>query len=443
MERELTVKVNYVLGNQSAFTEAASHAENVNKKIGQVGDSFLSRFQSAMTGGGVNGQGVLGMLAGGVGSLGIAGMGVGAVGVGIGHLASDLAMGGGAGMRGPGLSGINDSFWGMVSGRSTSEALVDQTMRRSSEEIARQQIRHGGFVDELRARNADLHQFSTNADPFQRVQENREVLRNRWQQAAIDNLRSMRGFDASRAAIEAQHDKLGDNTVEGRRARNASLAAHDNNVLEAKKRWAAEEVARAAELNALDKGVFEEKKGMIRGMRLSLGGMTQPESQSLLIAARQMDAAVKGGKERLMPEQLAMLSAHPVFAEQSNKYRELVSKESGMLPELLVLAGGDIGRAAKRHGHMNVTKEEFQAAGGDLAKAVDKKRAAHRAAHGGSDEIEDYLESGEIYAASTKLKQMLGTALGEVISSLTDNSSWLTTTLQQMGMMREKQGPRQ
>lgn len=401
MERELTVKVNYVLGNQSAFADAGAAAQQVNQEIGKVGNSFVSRLQSQMSG---VGGAAMGLLRGGFGSV----AGLGAAGAITGGVVSDMMMGGGGGLRGRGISGMNDAFWGMVLGRDTKEAMTDRASTASGYLTDRYGIQVSGKESELAIRRSTAFTPSTEVDPIKRIEEERSIMLKRQARAYEDYKQLSGGRAAGRATINKIHDEQDDGTLDAKRAREASLAKYDEVTLEAKKRFLAESLARTTELNNLDKQVFEQRKGMMRESRLHFGSMTHAEQQSAKIAADQLRAGKK-----LMPEQIGMLGSFPELKEMLDAYKLKESKDGGYLD---VVAGskGDMGRAAA------------------MARGMQSE--------GFKVEPEDMLDAKVKFDATEKLKKMFSEALGDVVTSLTTNTGWLTRMLQGQAWARGKQG---
>lgn len=328
MEREVTVKVNYVLGNQSAFAEAGKRADDVNKKVNEVGGSFLSKFQSVLTTG-MQGGGISGM-------LGAAGIGAGAMGTfGAGYgIASGLA--GtlhGSGMRGQGILGFIDDWMAPLSGRGAREAKQDIKIGQSGHfaSVTGERLQAQREMQDLR--RSTLFAPSTSVDPFQRQREERQMLANQMMSLQGDKSRTEREYQQNRGAmvaLNAQAIGAGE-----RDTNNMNIRKLDAEYFKNTAKFKQEELARATELNALDKSVYEQKKSMTRGSQLQFASMNLGEQQSLMMAAE----TLKAGKT-LMPEQAAMLRSSPMFAEKMQAYDMQYAERSGF-GQLRKLAGAE------------------------------------------------------------------------------------------------------
>ncbi|HQR41850.1 MAG TPA: hypothetical protein PLX97_04180, partial [Gemmatales bacterium] len=393
MERELTVKVNYVLGDQSAFAQAGSAAASVSQKV-------QSTFASAARDLGLSVDGArrsLGsLLSGGIGTLAGAGVLSGIAG----GISSDLIMakGAGGGMRGHGLSGLNDSFWGMVTGRSTKEAITDQKMWMSSQESALAGIRTSGLDASLAVTRSSMFKPITEVDPIKRLQEERGLLAMQRGQAAWDYKQVMAGREAALKKVDFIHSQKMDLSQEGQRAWLAGLAEADKVFLGKKQEYYQEEVQRAGQMEALNKSVFEGRKSQMRSSQMAWGAMTLAEQQSHRIS---LDLLKR--RQKLLPEQISQLESIPEAKEMLDEYKLREGKASGHAEAMAGLKG-DMGQANLR-------------------------AVAMKAATGVGVDPEELLDSKLAFEQSHKLKKMLSKALAAVIDEVTANDAWLKTEL--------------
>lgn len=409
MEKELTIKLNYELGRTGAFDDAASHAESLNKRIGSGIESLYNKVRSHQVGSSTLGElggTALGLMRGGLGSAAY----VGAAGQLTGGIVSDMMMGAGGGLRGRGLSGMNDSFWGMVLGRDTKEAMTDRTMQASGYIADRHALSIAGRESELAVRTGTMFSQSTQVDPIARMKEERAIMVKRQLQSHQDYQQLIAGRDEGRKLVNKFHDEQHyDDEAEGQRARIAALAKYDNNYLEARKRLAEADLQRVTEINNFDKQVFEQRKSSMRGSQMQWGGMTLAQQQSTKISLDLLK-----NKQPLMPEQIAMLHSIPEAKESLDEYLLKAGKDSGHAAAVAGLKG-DMGRA-------NAISQGVKSSTGlDI-------------------DPENFLDAKQLFDASEKLKKMLGSALADVISRVTENNGWLMQMMQGIVWQRGKQG---
>lgn len=400
MERELTVKVNYVLGDQSAFTDAASHAEGVNKKIAASGESFLSRFQSGL---GAMGGAAMRMAAGGLGGM----LGVGTIGAIAGNINSDLMTGGG--LRGHGLSGLGDSFMGMVMGRGTREAMIDINKQQGEYIAAQRAGQVSSFMQQTDVMRGTAYGGVTEVDPVRRIEAERELMQQKDFHAKFDFGRLKGSHDASIAEMRLHHDKLGDNSVQGKAAREMDLARINNVFLENQKNYLMGALQRQTEINNLDKQVFESRKAAMREGKMQWGGMTLAQQQSTKISLDLLK-----NKQPLMPEQIAQLHGIPEAKEALDEYLLKQGKEGGYGAAVAGLKG-DMGRA-------NAMSEGVKSSTGlDI-------------------DPENFLEAGSRFELTNKLKKFLGEGLAEIIAGLEGGQQWGRENAQRLMQERQKTG---
>lgn len=390
MEREITVRVNYVLGSNGAFVDAAGQAEHVNQKVASAASSIRSHVERS-------GSMFARLLTGGIGTL--AG---GAIAGNIAGLASsELAMGGG-GIRGHGFSGLNDSFWGMVTGRGTREALTDMKMQAAStfSGMVGQRLGLQSMASDLGTRFG--YTPSTQVDPYLRIEEERSLMKKRMGWARSDQFEIEKSYGPQRATmVSLNAQAVGDND---KLAGSINLHKLDAEYLKNRAEFSKQDLARATELNQLDKQVFEQRKGMMRAGRMNWASMTFGDQQYMRITRDEMRA----GKD-LTPHQHGMMRSVPEFEQEYNKYVMEKDRKSGKdgYNEFISGSGGEMGRAVMR------SKALKQGLGFDVP-------------------AEDLLESGVEFAASTSLVKTLSKVVAQVFTSLQEKEKQLTQETQKL-----------
>lgn len=229
MSKDLTIKVNYVLGDTSAFQQAGQQADQLSRNAQnnmrtETATAVASQqqlingvraynVQVGAAGAGAP-KGMLGgFLQGGIGGMmkgaGLAGaLGLAAYGA-IGTGASDYASisSGGPFLRGHGFAGMADSMYGFLSGRGTREALEDFKLGRGDLNASR----YGQMLSTQReadsAAREGMFRPITEINPLRRQEAERNMLSRQ--------LRTLR--DQERKAVDGVNIDIGlDNLGKGR-----------------------------------------------------------------------------------------------------------------------------------------------------------------------------------------------------------------------------------
>lgn len=400
MERELTIKVNYVLGNGSAFEAAAVAAENVNRKVASGFDKLASAV-GPQAGSGLSG--IASLLRGGVaGAMGY--FGVNAA-IGAGNMIGSSIFAQGA--RGAGVVGAFDSVFGGISGRGVREHWADVKTGLGGaqagifgEGLATDTARFSIF-------NASRFAPSTAVDPFQRQREERELLI-KQQAAAREAYKSVQSKynQEMKAMDEINKSKQGanDDAVNTLNRKKLQEAYYRHT-----EQFKAGELQRGEQLAQFDKAFYEQRKSSIRDFKLDFGGKTLAEQQSFKIAAGLLDAG-----QELLPEQIAMLRTSPVHAEKLNKHLMKNAERAGA-DDVLKTADTEIKRAAE-------SKAAFKAVGGNM-------------------EVEDFLASGEQFKESFKTLQALAKSMTATMKDVAEYSNQIKIDILNLQQIRGAIGP--
>lgn len=395
MERELTVKVNYVLGNQSAFTDAATQAEVVNQKVKQGATGVQSWLDKAKSAIGLGQGGVLsragGMLqaAGGIGGAGGGALGS-ALGIsgllyGGGMLAQDaigLFGGGGGPMRGHGFIGMADSLYGWMSGRGLRERRQD--MKLSEGDFIAGQV--GARLASERERFEIARQARTpitEVDPYRRAEMERRRMAMDAGQNTLNLHKQEQEYRRDLAKMREGNIlamKAG-KTVDWMNEERLRQTYMQNREESLRKMYAI-----SGDRMAFEAQQLEQKKGTLREGQMAWGTMGVDERASVIMSAERL----KKPGETLMPEEISRLNQMGIFRQAVQDYQLRKGAEGGY-DELTRLAGD----------------KEFATAG---------ERAISKRSRGIKTTLEEELPTKELFDAMERHRK----AVADMLDGMTD-----------------------
>lgn len=371
--KELTIKVNYVLGDTTtAFVAASQQADqlsrnaqnnmkaetatavaaqnqlaqnatrNMNVQLGQAAKpkSMLETF----LGGGIGGMLKSGGLAG---ALGLAAYG--AVGTG----ASDYQnFAGGMGLRGHGFSGMADSVYGFLSGRATKEAHEDFRMSRGdvNASLIRQRATTQGEADSL-IRSGSFRPI-TEVNPLQKIEAERMQMAYKHRQM-------------QRQAMDAQMNAMGQ-IPDFNVTRNAGEMDGQINSLKASIAGQEDVINRKKEMQAFRQQQVEfegqnetSRRQSIRGDAQRYGSMTPEERMQAVSAGQRLSA-----NQPLTPDEVGVLSQFSSSQDKLSKYLQKDAEGSGVTSFLKMIGDDKLkesyNRAEGGNIGINVTIEKLE-----------------------------------------------------------------------------------
>lgn len=361
---DLTIKVNYVLGDTSAFKQGAHQASVAtqqanaaasglttgtrayNVQVGKPADSSPSTVKGVL-------ENIIG--TGWMKKLGIAGA-VGAAAYGsIGTGASDMASvsAGGPFLRGHGFAGMIDSAYGFLSGRSTREALQDMKLQHGDFKVSQfsQKLETQREIDAVK-RQATFKPI-TEINQLQRTQLEREKLSNELRMvrnqatAADEKVQAGRILDG----MQVNQGRLGKMKVGG--------GIDEINFVKEQIKLQDDLIARSKDMIALRQQQVQleteavmQRKQTIKDDATAYGAMSPEERMFANSAAQRLRSG-----QQLTPEEISSLSGFGSARPDLDKYLRKQADESGFTGFLATAGDEGLRKAADRAEKTNVTVE--------------------------------------------------------------------------------------
>lgn len=355
---EVTIKINTVLGSTKGFDDAAKYASKVQGNMavqaGQaVGDGFQSGIvkalkesqrtttkaqfidkasniaSSAVSG---NWAGLMGMGGKmlGIGGLGVAGAMLGQQ-IGVYNTMSSAGLAGGNGLRGQGIYGTLMGVKDWFSGRSTRESIQDLALGQGEFRLGQLRERAGLGTETALRQAAVRFNPLTNADPFERVREERSLL-----QARADDM-AKRRLDAERMsrrqAVLIDEGKYLDIRTGNKIDREQALKVKA--VLdEQSKAFGDQQEGISGQQRDFEFGQLGTRKSVLFGSRQSFGAMLPADREFVRDAANRMRAG-----QVLSPAELQAVQAQPHMQEQVQQYLERQSDEGNRFNKFVAETG--------------------------------------------------------------------------------------------------------